>query len=107
MKKDIKWNVVYVSKIEILNSNVFQVSNLNWLYKKKPDFKNLQCKIRHSPEIYNCEVVKDDGMTLEVKMDKGDQGIATGQYCVFYQNKVCLGCGVIHNANAVILHNIK
>ena len=91
--KDITNNIVYVSKNyfdQNKNRNNFQVSNLNLFGKPLEEVKNLRVKIRHGEKLYDCNI-KDDVIYLS----ESDQGIAKGQFAVFYEDNLCLGCGVI------------
>jgi len=91
--KDITNNIVYVSKNyfdQNKNRNNFQISNLNLFGKPLEEVKNLRVKIRHGEKLYDCNI-KDDVIYLS----ESDQGIAKGQFAVFYEDNLCLGCGVI------------
>ena len=57
----------------------------------------VHCKVRHGPVMYSCSITftNEDKTAVEVKLDRNDQGLASGQYAVFYQEEVCLGSGVI------------
>jgi tRNA-5-taurinomethyluridine 2-sulfurtransferase len=57
----------------------------------------LLVKVRHGPSMYECKEFKltGDGSKAYVKLHENDQGLAAGQYAVFYQRGECLGCGVI------------
>ena len=59
----------------------------------------LQCKTRHGPRIYSAQVlqqVSEAGVdSLAVQLDADDQGLAEGQFAVFYRQGVCLGSAVI------------
>ena len=57
----------------------------------------LQVKVRHGETMYKCKEFewRDAGRSAYVSIDGNDQGLAAGQYAVFYQAAVCLGCGVI------------
>ena len=91
--KDITNNIVYVSKNYFdknKNRNNFQISNLNLFGKALEEVKNLKVKIRHGEKLYDCNI-KDDIISLS----ESDQGIAKGQFAVFYEDNLCLGCGVI------------
>ena len=39
--------------------------------------------------------LRDGGTRAHVRLNQNDQGLAAGQYAVFYQGGECLGCGVI------------
>ena len=39
--------------------------------------------------------VDEDGAAGSVVIDSHDQGLAAGQFAVFYDGEECLGCGVI------------
>ena len=108
--KDIKKNIVYVSKDQDRNAvSEFIIGNINWLtrnlindYDKLAEkdsdiICNVTFKIRHTPEtysgklryIYNNDrlmIIPDDPIT-----------IAPGQYCILYDDAYyhCYGCGEI------------
>ena len=97
VKKEVKNNIVYVSKenkIE-LERNQFNVGNLNWISGNNPVKKDLKVKIRHGAHFYNCTIDWIDEETLKIKLEKSDKGIAPGQFAVFYDGDFCLGGGVI------------
>lgn len=97
MRKDKEWNVVYASKTyssEEIVRDRFACSNLSWLQKPTMDMP-LYCKVRHGPDLYQCELVGKENDIVGVKLDRHDQGLAPGQYAVFYQDGVCIGYGVI------------
>ena len=97
VKKEVKNNIVYVSKenkIE-LECNQFNVGNLNWISGNNPVKKDLKVKIRHGTHFYNWTIDWIDEETLKIKLEKSDKGIAPGQFAVFYDGDFCLGGGVI------------
>lgn len=97
VKKDTNNNIVYVSNkyfSEDKKRDQLKVTDFNWI-NKKPEKTNLQVKIRHGKELYNCKLSFVDENNAIVKLDKQDQGLAPGQFAVFYDNDICLGCGVI------------
>ncbi len=96
VKKDVEKNLIYISKKDILNRyrNTFRVTNFNWISERPDILDNLKVKIRHGARCYNCKLsIEDDKGT--VQMDEEDQGIAPGQFAVFYQDDICLGGSVI------------
>ena len=101
VKKDLENNRVLVSRdyfTEDKPRNSFRVSRLNWL--RSPESSALRVKVRHGEHFYHCTIVPGSDF-LDVTLDAADQGIAPGQYAVFYEEDVCLGCGVIEEELAV------
>jgi tRNA-specific 2-thiouridylase len=97
VKKDIKENIVFISREDVSKreKDVFSVGKFNWISEEMPSVNNLKVKIRHGARMFNCELhFKEENEAL-VKLDKPDQGIAPGQFAVFYHDNICLGCGVI------------
>ena len=100
-EKDVGRNAVYVSKdyysIDKERSS-FLCKDINWI-ASLPDLNlPISCKVRHGPFLYQCQLsflLADDQRVVLVQLDKSDQGLASGQYAVFYQNEICLGSGGI------------
>ena len=97
VKKDIQNNIIYISRENKAKRerDEFSVVNINWINDSKPDEKNLKVKIRHGANFYDCHLTWNKDDSANVKLDKADQGIAAGQFAVFYCDEVCLGGGVI------------
>jgi tRNA-5-taurinomethyluridine 2-sulfurtransferase len=97
VKKDIENNIIYISTENptARERTVFTVGNFNWI-AGKPEKKSLLVKIRHGASFYNCSLEFDgkDNKAI-VTLDKGDKGIAPGQFAVFYDGEYCLGGSVI------------
>jgi len=108
VKKDVEKNIVYISRNyhgEDKKRDRFLVGKMNWISGGPKDVvleNNLMVKLRHGEKMYECKVLsknvefgnfEDD--VFEVQIDGQDQGIAAGQFAVFYDEDVCLGCGVI------------
>jgi tRNA-specific 2-thiouridylase len=99
--KDVGENVVYVSHIERMQARKkdrFSVADFNWI--TPPSRPDLRVKIRHGPRSCRCRLSmrpsSEEGReTGEVLLDEGDAGVAAGQYAVFYDEDVCLGCAKI------------
>jgi tRNA-5-taurinomethyluridine 2-sulfurtransferase len=96
VKKDIGNNVVYISTENpaVRERKNFNAGNFNWI-TGKPDKIDLLVKIRHGANFYKCtlEFTKDDEAI--VTLERGDRGIAPGQFAVFYDEEYCLGGSVI------------
>lgn len=101
VKKDIVENVIYISKAYHAPDKPrkdFEVRDLHWISGKAPlpgEKLELKVKVRHGEHFYNAEVEFGEAATAQVSLNQSDQGIAPGQFAVFYQDEVCLGCGVI------------
>ena len=107
--KDIKQNIVYVSKDMNRNaSNEFIIGNINWLTRNLiNDYKNLKdvdsdiiCnvtfKIRHSPQVFygKLQYIGDDKLMI---IPDEPITVAPGQFCILYDDtySYCYGCGEI------------
>ena len=97
VKKDVEKNFVYISKekIKTEQTSEFTVGKFNWISESKPGKKDLQVKIRHGANFFNCKLELNGNETGRVLLDGADKGIAPGQFAVFYDDEVCLGGGVI------------
>ena len=97
VKKDVEKNIVYISKENKSgrSRDTFEVGKFNWIAESRPSEMNLQVKIRHGANFYNCEIEFISDNTAKVKLETPDQGIAPGQFAVFYKDQLCLGGGVI------------
>lgn len=96
VKKDLKNNILYVSHGDEspLYSKACRVSGLNWI-GNMPDFP-LECgakfRYRQSEQAVR---VKLDGGCAVVEFAEPQRAVTEGQYAVFYDEKRCLGGGVI------------
>lgn len=97
VEKDVKKNIVFISKENKSerSRSTFEVGKFNWIGGKKPGKKELLVKIRHGARFYDCKLNLDGDDRAVVELATPDQGIAPGQFAVFYDGAVCLGGGVI------------
>lgn len=90
-------NTIYVSnQYENLDNTRknFIVTNLEWMAIPK-DITNLCVKVRHKTTPKKCSINFIDEKNAEVELEIKDQGIAPGQFAVFYKNDICQGSGII------------
>jgi tRNA (5-methylaminomethyl-2-thiouridylate)-methyltransferase len=98
VSKDVENNRVYISRDYYCSNkqrNSFVVDNFHWFSGVRPENDNLMVKVRHGAQKYSCVLHNDEHGKTVVHLSERDQGIAAGQYAVFYDGNVCLGSGVI------------
>ena len=100
--KDPQKNIVFMSRgyyTPEKKRNRFTVTNVNWLSGAAPQKRDLHVKLRHGKNIYNCTLAPLEDSRWQVTLAQDDQGIAAGQFAVFYEDQECLGAGVIDFAS--------
>lgn len=113
--KNIQDNCVYVSRNYYTQDkprDTFEVTVRNWIAQPPPLGRPLQVKLRHGATENTCTLEQlmhtnthdthntngtGDTMRYKVTLAQRDQGIAPGQFAVFYDKNICLGGGVITN----------
>lgn len=98
-------NAVYVSLhyfSEDKRRNAFLCDSFNWIGGHAPEHSSadgepLYVKVRHGANMYECVrfEMREGGASAFVQLPQDDQGLAAGQFAVFYRAGVCLGSGVI------------
>ncbi len=120
VKKDTNTNTIYISKtyyepageaaLKEKSRDTFAITDFNCIPERSEgtfpfpiahSFQDgLGVKIRHGEKIYRAtlEPLKDRPAHAQVHIDGSDQGLAAGQFAVFYEGEICLGSGVIAEA---------
>jgi tRNA (5-methylaminomethyl-2-thiouridylate)-methyltransferase len=97
VKKDTENNIVYVAHADVYEERdrkEFEVHDINWI-PEKSNLSSLKVKLRHGPKMYDCQIEQIENGNTKVRLDQSDQGIAPGQYAIFYDGDYCIGGGVI------------
>lgn len=99
--KDVVNNIVYISRSYYApdkERNSCKVSQFNWISGEQPQKTSLSVKLRHGPNRHEAQVGFVDGVANLV-LNEHDQGIAPGQFAVFYEGNICLGSGIIQKTD--------
>ena len=90
-------NTVFISRQYYTDDKMrdtFKVTGCNWI-TGAPVQRELFVKLRHGPYLNRAHLIKHDDDSYTVRLEQRDQGIAVGQYAVFYDGSECLGGGVM------------
>ena len=81
VKKDVEKNFVYISKEKLKpgETSEFMVGKFNWISGSNPARKDLQVKIRHGANFFNCKLELNCDETGKVFLNGVDNGI--GRFC--------------------------
>ena len=97
IKKDVLNNILYVNQGECdeLFTKSLETEKFNFITETIADGKRVTCRIRHRQPLewataYN---LSDGGIRLE--FDNPIRAVTSGQYAVIYDDRVCLGGGII------------
>lgn len=97
VKKDTVTNTVYISNKyydDTKERESFFIDHCMWSAGTIPEKKDLLVKIRHGEHLAQCQL-QETQEGLKVVLQERDQGIAAGQFAVFYDENLCVGSGVI------------
>ncbi len=96
-RKNPETNEVFIAhgeNYQAIARETFMVTNVNWITSEPSLPAALKVKVRHGEKLYDCKLIKE-GEAYRVRLSEKDQGIAEGQFAVFYDGEYCLGGGVI------------
>lgn len=96
--KDPAQNIVYISRnyySQEKERDSFQIDRCNWFDEPSNHPRELEVKLRHGAARHACTLEPLANGRMAVKLAARDQGIAPGQFAVFYDGDLCLGGGVI------------
>ncbi len=98
VEKDLIQNRLIVSHGDesVLNSYALISNEVNWIpFKPAADTFNCSAKFRYRQSEQNVKVKINTDHTVRVDFETPQRAVTTGQYVVFYDEKKCLGGGVI------------
>ena len=61
----------------------------------EPTSNTVRVKLRHGPAFNKATLERLENGGYSVRLAERDQGLAEGQYAVFYEGTTCLGGGTI------------
>ena len=99
VKKDLDNNILYIAtgdENKYLYSSEAVISDFNFLTDYKVE--TCSCKFRYRQKDIPCQVEYLDNNKIKVKYDKA-KAVTPGQFCVLYDNDICLGGGIIEKTN--------
>lgn len=96
--KELETNTVFISKEYYSDDKArheFYIADMQGLVAAYCD-KPIQVKIRHGKYLHDATIITTDCEgQYRVTLAERDQGIAPGQFAVFYDGRRCIGSGVI------------
>jgi len=97
VSKDSAKNVVFVSRSYYApdkERRSFTIERCNWI-PSAPTKQQLSVKLRHGQYFHNCTLTPHNDGSAIILLADNDQGIAAGQFAVFYDGEQCVGAGII------------
>lgn len=103
LEKDIARNVLVVGQgtdHPLLYKKQLTASQLSWISGMTPDAnQRYQAKIRYRQAQEPCQLIFNSTGDMHVVFDNPQRAVTPGQSIVIYDHEICLGGGVIVNAN--------
>ena len=97
--KDVKQNILYVNQGEpaSLYKKTSIITGFNYITDKVTDNSSVLVRVRHRQPLQNATVELLGDKTLQLHFETPQRALANGQYAVLYNDRICLGGGVIDN----------
>ncbi len=98
VRKDVEKNIVYISRnyySDDKKRNTCNVAAIHWISGRPTDKRDIRVKVRHGEKMYEATLQLSGPQTGALTINDNDQGLAPGQFAVFYDADMCLGSGVI------------
>ncbi|MDE7221820.1 MAG: tRNA 2-thiouridine(34) synthase MnmA, partial [Ureaplasma sp.] len=101
-KKDLDKKIIYVAPDSLekkyLFSNELIINKFNWITNANL-FKPIYARFRHRQELQFVNIeINNKGIIVKYNPQKN---VTEGQYCVLYQDNICLGGGIIEKVKLV------
>ncbi len=90
-------NTIFISRAYYTDDkkrDTFNVTQCNWIVHE-PTSDTVRVKLRHGPAFNRATLKRCENGSYSVRLAERDQGLAEGQYAVFYEGTKCLGGGII------------
>ncbi len=103
VNKDVDQNIVYVSRHyhdDEKERNTFLINDMHWISGLPSNKQELAIKVRHGAHYHSGSVTYYADGRISVILAQRDQGLAPGQFAVFYNDTCCLGSGIISSESA-------
>jgi tRNA-specific 2-thiouridylase len=100
VKKDIDNNHIFLSRNPVIRDQLnqeFRVGDFNWITDRPHNKEELTVKVRHGEHRHQCTIKFISDNEAKITLKGSDQGLAAGQFAVFYDGEYCLGGGIIRN----------
>ncbi len=98
VKKDLKKNILFISHSESFSdhsTSELTVHGMHWISGKAPEKRKLQTRIRHTPQLEDCQIEELADNKWKVCLKNPEKAAAPGQSAILYDQEICLGGGII------------
>ncbi len=102
VEKDLAKNRLIVAQGHnhpLLLKRGLEASQLHWIADTPPETpQSCLARIRHRQPLQKCHITALENGNIRVQFDQKQRAVTPGQSIVFYQDRVCLGGGIIEQA---------